>query len=361
MKSNNKEKRIAIVTYAYADNYGAVLQSYALRKYINRLPKCTAEIIYYEPSNYRYARIKDKQFEFENSFREKRKRFRTFLLKECGCNTKEVPHISGNEYDYYCVGSDQVWNTAHKNFFLANIDVDAKRISYAASFGLSLNDPKLRKEFCKEYVSKFKSISVREEEHVEMVKELTGKDCISIIDPTLLLDEADYLPLLPEENLREEEFIFFFWLEQNSDPFQAFELVNNLARKNNLPIVHSLLKWPGNMLYNDGGSMINEGVESFLWYMKYAKFVVTNSFHGTIFSIMFKKPFYTFVVESMRSRIDTLGVKLGIEDRIVEKYLSPKDYSEQIDYEKIYENIVRERVIAHKYLKGALDIYDETM
>lgn len=359
MNLNDKRKRIGILTFAFADNYGAVLQGFALRKYINRLTNCEAEIIYYIPLNYRYGRMFELQLKGEEAFREKRACFESFLQNECGCNMEEVFCVSGNEYDYYCVGSDQVWNTVDKNFFFANVDVNAKRISYAASFGLSLNDPKLRKEFCKEYVSKFKSISVREEEHVEMVKELTGKECVSVIDPTLLLDEADYLPLLPKEKLREGEFIFFFWLEQNSDPFQAFELVNNLARKYKLPIVHSFLKWPSNMLYSDGGTMMNEGVENFLWYMKHAKFVVTNSFHGTIFSIIFKKPFYTFVAESIRSRIDTLVGKLGIGDRVVEKYLSPKDYSEQIDYEKIYKNIVRERAIAHEYLKGALDIDDE--
>lgn len=355
MKSDEK-KQVGILTYAYADNYGAVLQTYALRRYINKLPGYNAEIIHYVPSGYRHPRIREKQLANENLFRAKRKIFKDFLQRECGCNTEEITRVSGNEYDYYCVGSDQVWNTTNTNFFFAHLDSMAKKISYAASLGLNLDNPKLKKDFCKEYVSQFKAISVRENIHVDMMKELTGKDCVSVIDPTLLLDEEDYKLIVSKDRLREEEFIFFFWLEQNGDPFQALEVVNNLARRYNVQVVHSLLKFPSNMIYRDGGTMMYEGVENFMWYMKHAKFVVTNSYHGTIFSILFKRPFYTFLEESMRCRVDTLVEKLGIKDRVIEKYISPADYSDEINYEPIYEKILEERKMALNYLSKAIDI-----
>ena len=110
------------------------------------------------------------------------------------------------------------------------------------------------------------------------------------------------------------------------------------------------------MFYRNGGCMMFEGVENFLWYIKNAYFVVTNSYHATLFCIQFESPFYTFVVSSMRSRIHTLVDKIGVGDRIIESYLSEKDVNRIVDFETIQKKIEIERELSMQYLRQALEI-----
>lgn len=349
-------KTVGIMTFHFADNYGAVLQCYALRKVINNFSGFCAEVINYIPPQYRYPKRWNNTYE-QQKFANKRHLFNLFLKGKCNIYKENIYYLYGNEYDYYCAGSDQIWNTndMFEEYFFPHIDVNAKRISYAASIGISNNDVNLNKDKLKKYLPQFKAISVRENEHVEMIKNVTGCNCERVLDPTLLLEKKDYQEIVPEKVLLEQDFIFFYWLNHNN-PAPGVELVNTLSRIYNIPVVHSIIDAPSYMFVKDGGCMFYEGIENFLWYIRNAKFVVTNSYHGTIFAIQFERPFYTFIVESMRSRIDTLIEILGIKSRIISQYLLADQIEENIDFVSIKNKIKYEKDKSIQFIKQALDI-----
>lgn len=349
-------KTVGILTFHFADNYGAVLQCYALRKAINDLPGFDAEIINYIPPQYKYPKRWDNTYE-KHMFKQKRIWFDMFLKRRCGISKEVSSLVCGNEYDYYCAGSDQIWNTNDTllEYFFPHIDANAKRISYAASIGIGVEDRNLNKTVLKKYLPQFKEISVRESEHAALIEKLIGCNCERVLDPTLLLMKDDYEQIVSTEILQKQEFIFLYWLNHNN-PAPGVELANTLSRIYNIPVVHSIVDAPPYMFAKDGGCMFYEGIENFLWYIKNAKFVITNSYHGTIFSIQFERPFYTFIVESMRSRIDTLIETLEIGDRIVKRYLLSNQIEENIDFVSIQDKIERERRKSIAFLKKALDI-----
>lgn len=351
-------KKIGILTFHFANNYGAVLQCCALRRVINTLPGCSAEVINYIPSDVTYGKCWNTQRE-RTLFQQKRDLFKLFLQKHCNVEGKTLSFLNGNEYDYFCVGSDQVWNTGYlwtKIYFLPFESDTAKKISYAASVGVKGDSEFLDKRILKEYLPDFCNISVREQEHIALIEAVTGNQCECVLDPTLLLDSNDYEELICNESLREKEFIFFFWINHDDNVMRGIEFVNTLSGKYKLSIVHSIIGAEDYLFNRNYGCMMFEGVENFLWYVKNARFVVTNSYHATLFSIQFKKIFWSFIVTSMRSRFDSLVEKLGIEDRIIESYLPFQDIEETIEYSEIFRKLNLEREKSMKYLCNALDI-----
>lgn len=350
-------KKIGILTFHYSDNYGAVLQSYALRTIINSLSNCEAEIINYVPREFTYPLYKNDKKSWQ-LLCEKRKKFEEFLQMKCGINSPMISEVTGNQYDYYCVGSDQVWNLmfADLEYFLPNLDEEAIKISYAASIGMNFENAYKRKDLFEKYISKFKSISLREQEHIELIKTVCQKECQCVLDPTLLLKAEDYSLIISKDNVYDKPFILFFWLHHDDELMNGIEFVNDLSRKYGIPIVHTVVGAKPYVFNMDAGSMIYEGVDYFLWYIKNASFVVTNSYHATLFSIQFKIPFYTFLVDKMRSRLDTLSEKLGIHSRIVDSYINFTMIDDNINFEDIDNRLRVERAKSMNFLREALDI-----
>lgn len=351
-------KKIGILTFHYANNYGAVLQCYALNKVLSGFSECEVEVINYIPPQFCDAEYGASQWE-RKKIKEKKELLVDFLKKYCKVATKEVvAHVEGEQYDYYCVGSDQVWNTQKifQEYFLPYIKDNAKKISYAASIGVSVTSNGLNRNTLEKYLPDFQHISVRELEHTELISEITGKECPCVLDPTLLLQSSEYELLINKEKLEEEEYVFFFWLKHDDNLMRGVELVNSLARKYNLKIIHSIMNAREHMFCNENRCMMFEGIENFLWYVKNAKFVVTNSYHVSIFSILFETPFYILLVELMRSRFDTLATKLGIGDRIIECYISIDKISSNIDFKLIKDKIETEKKKSIDYLMKAIDI-----
>lgn len=351
-------KRIGILTFHFADNYGAVLQSYALRRVINSFPECNAEIINYVPSDFFYAKTWQNEYE-HMLFEKKRESFRKFLLDYCGVRGEVRYTIPAHgEYDYYVAGSDQIWTTDPilDEYFLPHISKGAKRVSYAASIGINPDNPNLKYSVLREGVSRFDAVSVRETGHVSLIEKLTGKKCYCTLDPTLLLDEKDYEALVSKQQLKNKPFIFFFWLRHDRNKLQGVAFANALSRKLEVDIVHYDNTVSDDLFFSDGGCMQFEGVENFLWYVKNAEYVITNSYHCTIFSILFRKPFYTFGTETMNLRIETLKEKLPVAERIIESYLDINKVNTKMDYIGIYERLKQERGYSLSYLKHSLDI-----
>lgn len=345
-------KKIGILTYHFADNYGAVLQCYALCKAINEFEDCEAQVINYVPSKFKYQSFKGYR---QVLFKHKRSMFNTFLNRYCNIEPEMKNTINYEKYDCICVGSDQVWCTIYEDYYLPKVE-GVSKISYAASLGYLPESQVLNEDLIRENLPCFDSISIRENIHKKYLCELCGVDCEVVLDPTLLFDKEMYLPLINRIKQKREEFIFLFYLPHDNQYYKAIELANRIAREYNVEIVHSLSDVPENAFARTSKCMIYEGIEDFLYYIKNAKFVITNSYHATLFAIQFEIPFYTLVVESMRSRIDTLVDKLGIESRVLEKGLLEIEIDEEIDWIRLKERMLVEREYSYKYLRRALDI-----
>lgn len=350
-------KKVGIATFHFADNYGAVLQCYALQRVLNGFEGICAEIIDYRPPEFRYGKAWTTEKE-RRLFLKKRQLFETFLKAHCHLASHPVTMIDGRDYDYCCAGSDQVWcmDPQFKEYFFPNIQEDVYTFSYAASMGFSVMEIKKKeKELCVS-LPHFQTISVREKEHAEYLTKLFGQECRVVIDPTLLLGEKDYMPLIPPEKKEQEPFLFFYWLRNDHDLFRGIELANMLARLFHLRIIHSVYGADSRMFFQGGRCMYYEGIENFLWYMKNADFVITNSYHGTLFSIQFEVPFYSFVVKSMRSRFDTLADYADISDRIVTQMKALEEVDNLIDFKKIKNEIEKFRAESMTFLREVIKI-----
>lgn len=351
-------KKIGIVTFHFVDNFGAVLQCYALQKVLNSFNEVYAEVIDFRPVGYRYERVWSNEKE-KVLFFEKRKKFEKFLRKNCNVSPNRVSIIDGKGYDYCCVGSDQVWNPlfSYEEYFLPNVNDKTHKIAYAASVGCPISEIELYKNNYVKYLPRFKKISVRELEHKDYISKISGKNCSNVLDPTLLLDQEEYLTIIQDKTEKNgKPYVLFYWLFHDQELMRGIELVNLIARKYDLQIIHSVYSVKEFMFSEEEKCIYYSGVDEFLWYIKNASFVVTNSYHGTIFSLEFEVPFYSFVVDSMKSRFNTLSAYVDIEDRIVKKMVEEKDLNPDIRFKGIKQSLLRYRVKSIEYLKSAIDI-----
>lgn len=352
-------KKVGILTFHYADNHGAVLQAYALRKTINKFTGCHAEIINYVPKGYGYPVPAGS--ELLNRKKRKREKFNDFLSENCGIHSPMIHDVTGNEYDVYIVGSDQIWNldipeaAADYEYFLPHINEKAKRIAYSASIGQPIDE--IDRNLFQRYLPKFESISLREKSYVDIISELSGKRCECTLDPVMLLEGKEYEKLMKRPDVVEEPYLLYFWYDLGDGGFKSTEMVNMLARKYNLSIKHTFSTENSiarQMLANDGGDVLQEGIGEFLWYIKNAHVVVTNSFHGVMLSILFKKPFYMYYPEVRRSRQENIVNLFQLQDRVVQGYISSDRLNLDMDYRSLFLKLEKEREHSISYLKNAI-------
>lgn len=223
------------------------------------------------------------------------------------------------DYDVYVVGSDQVWNPSASSsiepYFLTFAPKEAKRISYASSFGVS-NIPASLYEKYKRLLSNIDYLSVREQTGVCLVKTLTGRDATCVLDPTLLLNKKQWGNImLAYPHMPSRYILVYQLLPSETLP----SLAKSIAEEMKCPIYY-LAKRAYAVNAPNGMRVIKDaGPAEFLWLIKNASCVVTNSFHGTAFSVNFCTPFYT-VLNSKRgsnARITSLLNSVNLMGRIV--------------------------------------------
>lgn len=223
------------------------------------------------------------------------------------------------DYDVYVVGSDQVWNPSASSsiepYFLTFAPKEAKKISYASSFGVS-NIPASLYEKYKRLLSNIDYLSVREQTGVCLVKTLTGRDATCVLDPTLLLNKKQWGNImLAYPHMPSRYILVYQLLPSETLP----SLAKSIAEEMKCPIYY-LAKRAYAVNAPNGIRVIKDaGPAEFLWLIKNASCVVTNSFHGTAFSVNFCTPFYT-VLNSKRgsnARITSLLNSVNLMGRIV--------------------------------------------
>ncbi len=343
--------KIGIITIDKVNNYGAELQAFALQKKLEKLGyDCEIiDYLYYKnwkfkdtnlskpfaPMSgkeqlaywlkYRLANfVLDKVFPlFHQATRIRLKRFEKFHRE----NTKfSRPYHSmiklyrtPPDYDTYVVGSDQVWNPSASSsiepYFLTFAPKDAKKISYASSFGVSHIAPELQERF-KKLLNNIDVISVRETSGVELVKQLTGRNAELVVDPTLLLNKQEWMPYMQAYPNMPERYVLIYQL---SDSDAIVKLAKQIGIEKAIP-VYRICKRAFHVKKDTGViNILDAGPAEFLSLIAHAEYVVTNSFHGTAFSVNFHIPFYTVISSRKKnnSRMESLLGTLNLKDRLL--------------------------------------------
>lgn len=351
--------RIGILTFHRAKNYGAVLQCYSLQTFLEDIGNEIEIIDYVCPKlDKTYKTFYLKSFSPQNIAsaiiyypirKNRNKVFRQFVEKELHLSLKT--NLSSNEieeyaqkYDLCVVGSDQVWRTditdADNNFFLTFVPKE-KRVSYAASLGTIKFDNEMS-ELYKKYLSDFREISIREEINQNDLSLLLKKDINVNIDPVFLI-EAEKWERFIEKDYKKKNYIFVYSLHEKS----CYTIASDLKKKSNKEIIAI----PDSVKTKfEGKRDFKASVYDFLNYIYHADFVVTDSFHATAFSIIFKKSFFTVLKSEkveQNGRIESLLSKLGLENRMDIKYIE-----EKIHFDKAFLTIKEEREKAKHYFEN---------
>lgn len=371
MRRNEENMKAGVITFHSANNYGAILQTWALQKTLKNLGVDTGVIHYhpdiidrlYDPM--RLARgwkriLKRAKVSVKNRNSLVRyNKFRTFMKKNF--------HLIGDyrtynelmnavpDLDAYIVGSDQVWNTDHTGgydpaYFLEFAKPGRKRIAYAASIGKDYVIPKYKDNY-KASLNDFTAISIREESLLPAIRELTDQPVTVTLDPTLLLPKDAYEEIKVKSKLK-EPYILVYSIEKNK---QVIWLANKLSQALGIPIVIRR-HIPG--IKNKLTSFYTADAGEFLGLMEGAQYVITNSFHGTVFSIIYGKPFVSMLHSDTGSRTRDLLTSLGLESHILQRCgdLTDMKKFEIEDPEKLRERIAELRVSSMEFLKDALDL-----
>ena len=258
------------------------------------------------------------------------------------------------------VGSDQLWLPSGNgtNFYnLMFAPRACNKIAYAASFGVS-SIPERQKEETAEYLRRIQHISLREEAGQRIVKELTGRDVPVILDPTMVLTRQQWDAAIPDKAVTEGEYLFCYFLGNN--PSQREE-VTALARVLGLKIV--VLRHLDEYIAKDetfgDEAPYDVGPEEFVNLIRHAKYVCTDSFHGSVFSILYHKQFISFNrygdgTNSRNSRLDTLFGNIGIDRRFHGDL--ENEIQREIDYDAVDSKLETLRCRSDRFIRDALSI-----
>ncbi|MCR4745728.1 MAG: polysaccharide pyruvyl transferase family protein [Lachnospiraceae bacterium] len=255
--------------------------------------------------------------------------------------------VFSDRYDAFVAGSDQVWNPNfhfNSDFEFASFAPKEKRYSYAASIGVSSITDEQRADFIKNLIG-MQKISVREHDSVGLVENLTGIRPEVHIDPTMLL-EADVYRTIEEkpDYAIPGKYLFMYFLGNVSEEYR--QKIEKIAAEKNLKIVK--------FTETEGEPFYNIGPQHFLYLLDHADYICTDSFHGTVFSILFEKQFAIFTRQDkdvqMNSRIETLVDTFGVQSRLL-SYMDD-EYFKEIHYSDIRKILVEKRESAYDYLNS---------
>ncbi|QSX05285.1 polysaccharide pyruvyl transferase family protein [Sedimentibacter sp. zth1] len=358
-------KKIAIATLNGYFNYGNRLQNYALQEVLSSFG--------YEVQTLRINR--DKHADKFNSFLKEIKRWiknpsayynqkhrqsvflefshRYIIETEMVFNMDDdLTHLN-REFDYFVVGSDQVWNPSMNrvsSFFFLDFVEENKRIAYAPSFGISKLPDEVNSDYQK-WIKEIPYLSVREDDGTKIIKNLTGREVSVLVDPTVLLTKEKWINVSRvAKNKPAEEYLLTYFL--GGIPKEYKKQINEIANVKGLKIM--------NLGDKNEKDTYRTGPSEFIDYIKDCSVFCTDSFHGAVFSILMEKPFIVYERKgavSMYSRIDTLLNKFDLSERKSDNIeINEKVF--EIDFSHTLSILEKERELAINFLKNALKIED---
>lgn len=363
--------RIGILTFHCAHNYGAVLQCYATQEFL-RSKGYEVEIINYRPKYLLepYKIFKIKRILSKNPIRMLKGLIKEFILfpirfkRFCGfenfINNKLIlskvvtkESIPSN-YDVYIVGSDQVWNPKITRGFDLVYFADfpfqkgeKRYISYAASMeAKALDDDQTT--FLNKNLSNFDSLSVREDVLQQLLKPLTSKPIFQVLDPVLMVP-SEIWDNIPSGKKDIDKYVVVYQVRNHPD---TMRIAHHIAAQIGVK-VKVLVAWSQIKIHETDQEATPE---EFVNYIRNASCVVTTSFHGSAFSIIFNRPFYTIRLnDGADTRSSSLLKSIGLENRMIEANCSP--VFSQIDYSSVNKKLNSLRVKSQNYLLSSLQ-YD---
>lgn len=376
-------KNIGIITFHNSYNCGSMLESYAIQQYLKK-NGVTSEIIDYSSEGQKqlysvfenkinvknilknmillphYKHIKSNNLKYEEF-----KKNNMHLSKKY----KNKFDLTKSEYDCIIAGSDQIWNITIDDFdFAYFIDFcdKCKKIAYAPSFGAK--NPKKyasQEEFKKimNLLNDFDYISIRENNGQKWLKENFNIEAKVLLDPTLLLNTKDYNLIESSYNkYKNDNYIFLYCPSFN---IQVCKLVKKIANKYNLKVI----TWSSKSYYKKfimrfGFKLVDfEDPSLYLKLIKDAKLIITTSFHGTIFSTIYQKRFFTIKNGEMfgdDDRVKTLIDNLALNDRLISSEFDEKfNYLSKIDFTDVNKKIAFLQLNTKEFFKKALGDFDE--
>jgi len=336
--------KIGIFTY-FQTNYGAVLQAYALQKYLQKQPGTEVEIIDFTTPEHLAGHKVCKRQSLKNPIAAiayyfftlirypqlKRRVRRTWEFKEKYYNftrrfssMKDALENHPIE-DIYISGSDQVFNPNSKYVPLYYLGFDkgnSKKVAYAPSFGISQFDEGIT-QIVERYVKDFDFLSCREPTGAEFLRSINCQEVPVVVDPVLLHSADDWSKVAVSPKMK-GDYIFIYDLNGAENLIKIAKKIQNEIKMPIVCLTRNRLK-----IYSVNKQIYDAGPAEFVGWIKDASYVVTDSFHGTVFSLIFRKQFFTFIaIETTSSRIRSILGKVGLENRIITKdALSDFDFS----------------------------------
>lgn len=360
--------KVGILSFPHSYSHGATLQLYALYKVVEKLGYDT------EVVNYNNIYLKKRLFE-EDSTKLKLKREAKRLLsgmihirRENGFRSfekgmKHYPSVSiscpvqlkeiSEHYDKIVCGSDQVWNpniTGYDlSYFLNFCMEDDKRVAYAPSFGVEQLTPEYAGKVAVE-LKKFHSLSVREQQGHTLIKQISGLNSEIVLDPTLLRTAEEWYVEETEVPEAKEEYIFYYTIHES---ISLRQFCNELSEKTGCRILAYGSNRLKKMIGKDPECMCDILPREWLYLIHHAKYIVTNSFHGTAFSINMRKNFYVEFSSKTNSRLENIVNTFCLQNRVIGGE-TMDGFMQNADYTATDKILLQEYEKSIDYLRRAL-------
>lgn len=374
--------KIAILTVPFNNNYGGFLQAFALKRVLKGMGHDVEFLMRrrYRPS--RFARFKNfikwtigrtnhcsyltdyHIYKISKNTRQFVRQYLSPLTKSCYTPTSFKKLMDKYQADVYIAGSDQCWRYIfapwyiEDYFFKPLLGTGKKRISYAASFGVDyLEFDEGMLQSCRECLKEFSAISVREASGINLLERYfnvpKGK-ALEVLDPTMLLTADDYKDLIDKYNITDQRYLFTYILDDNEE---KEELISQIKQELQLSRIDQKAQTGDVMTLQ-----IIEPVELWLSRIYHSSFVITDSYHGMVFSILFQKPFIVYGNATRgKTRFMSVLCKFGLEDRYIEnnKGLDINFINNDIDWKKICDLLQHKREGSFAFLSNALKSYKQ--
>ena len=370
---------IGILTFHWADDYGAMLQAYALKSYLQGISKEKVEVIPYAPAKLegRYWLFPVTGIEMNRrivyffgvwgfarnishlcSYLRRRKSMRNFRRQYLTSKSavRRSGRLSLKKYSYVFIGSDQVWNPAITvgldHAYIGNIKEkgNCRLVAYGASFGKDSLPSQYYADFKKAVNKNFFGISMREKSAVPFVKRCFRGNVTDVLDPTLLLESEDWKKI--GKKPKQKNYILFIYTEYNALMVQYLHKLSAELKKK---VIQVTVPWPG-----QGKKWINLEIEGgpseFIGFIQNADCIVTNSFHGMVFSVLMEKKFLVFGHSDRNARIENFMEKVDLKSRLVEKgrMCTKEEMMQDIEWMHVRKLVEKEREHSTEFIKSML-------
>lgn len=369
--------KIGIITWFTGPNYGTNLQAIALQYYLRKrgyevnlinyeVPpvkviknkKSFIRKVLYQPKNCAIKLVMNK---YKYQIAERDRKLRNSITAKC-ILTPEVKTIDElvkicNEFDLLICGSDQIWNPNwyDKFYFADYAEVITNRISYGPSIGVNKIPDSVAIRI-QHGLRQFKAVSVREEKAVELLAPYLSEKPQVVVDPTLLLTSEEWMDIFPDYGYKGDDYLFAFFL---NDEKKHLEATKKFAKMLNCKLI--LVPYKGTTYLQKADIRAGAGLEDMLNLIRNSKYVITDSFHITVFSIIHRKQFYTFQrfkedeFTSQNIRVTNLLRMVDLSERLIPYQSTKIDMLEDINYDGPVEKLNIEIEKSKEFLKNSIE------